>query len=253
METTFDIVDELNAEPSSNETAVVAQPKSELAKPPVTPASGPVGGLSGEFGIEDLRTPYLSLVGKTGKLSEEFQPGSFVYNKEVMLSDGKEPIQPITVLEMHKFWIEDVPYDDDTQAKTWDRLEDAKAEGYSTEYGAEQRVMPSARIIVLIPVPESEGLYSFNHGDKVVHYGRAMWMLQKTAYTSAAKPIITAALSGHLRGGLHLGGWSLTSLKRTSDKNVWYVPVVKKTGMHSPEFRQFLEEEVMTISYGDQA
>ena len=213
--------------------------KQENAQSPAKP--GAPQGISGDVGAEDLRTPYLSLVGKTGQLADEFQPGSFVYNKETVVSDGSKPLD-ITVLKAHKYWIEDVPYEEDIQPKTFDHLEEATAQGFSKEYGAESRVMPCLRSVCMIPVPEeSDAMFSFEG----THYALCLWMLQKTAYTSAAKPVLTAALKGHLRDGIHLAPWELTSTKKSNGKNTWFAPVVKKKPKHSDNLRSFIEEEVL--------
>ena len=72
-------------------------------------SSLPSRPLEGEFLPEDFVLPRLNLVQSVGPLSETFQPGAFVYNKEVTLTDGTQPVS-LTVLRIRKQYQEYVPY-----------------------------------------------------------------------------------------------------------------------------------------------
>jgi hypothetical protein len=218
-----------------------------------------VGGeLEGEFGSSDIQLPYLSLVNKTGQLSNEFTPGHFVYNKQVVVADGKAPM-PITVLGMKKDYVEDIDFDADIMPRTFAKLADAQSEGYSIEYEAEKRVKPRACMLTLVPVPDDYGQYFLpielmeewgEYAGKVVEepptaFALAMWIVQSSAYTSVAKPVATARMSGHLRDGLHHGLWLLQSELKSYKQNSWMAPRIRAAGKHSPDFIKWLEAEVL--------
>ncbi len=234
-------------------TALATQEKPQDAAAPaisksggggaLAPALPPVQGLDGEWGAGDIQIPRLSLVQKSGNLADnpEFQPGCYVFNKEIVVGDGKEPFA-VTALSARKYYMEELPFDEEAMPQIFDRLEDARKAGFTLEWDTEEpRVKECADLVVLLPVPKEYA--TFEYGGQ--GYARALWTLVSSAYNSAARPIATAAMCGHLRGGLHLGGWELTSDLRKNQRNSWYVPVVRAQGLHAPEFIQFLEEEVL--------
>ena len=96
-------------------------------KAAISAYNGPGG--SG-WDVEDIRIPYFSLVQKTGTLSNEFDPGGFVFNKELWIGDGKEPVQ-ITVLRADKYFVEDCEFDPEIRPKRFNTREEFLAEGFS--------------------------------------------------------------------------------------------------------------------------
>jgi len=238
-----------------DEEALASASGTELAAPGQFDDSG----LGGEWGNEDLNIPYLSLVNKTGNLSDHFTPGTFVFNKEVVVADGKTPIE-ITVLTAQKYYVEDIPFDPDILPKRFFRLEDARAEGYSLEWEAEKRVKPCAALTILVPVPMEYGIFMVPEnvavevakqaaaklrGDPVTSYAKAAMICQGGAFKSVGKPVATAGLTGHLRDGLHKGGWSLTSELRSNNKNSWYAPVIRANGRHPAAFADWVTREAL--------
>jgi hypothetical protein len=217
------------------------------------------GELDGEFGASDFKLPYLSLVNKTGQLSNDFQPGSFLYNKEVVVSDGKEPFL-VTALGMKKDYVEDIEFDSEIMPRSFTRLADAEGEGYSLDYEADKRVKERAMILTLVPVPEDYGtFFAPDHlteflaeqadrlfsGKPRMSWALAMWIVQSSAYNAVAKPLATAKMGGHLRGGLHHGPWVLQSELKNYRSNSWYAPRIRSGGRHSPEFIQWIEQTVL--------
>jgi len=239
-----------NAEEKPEETGIVA------------PGQFSDSGLEGEWDTSDLRTPYFSLVAKTGSLSDSFTPGSFVFNKEIEVGDGKDPAF-ITVLDAKKYYIEDIEFDPDIQPRRFDRLEEARAEGFSTEWGAEKRVKSAASLIVLVPVPSEYATFmppkevrdAINGSDSAKKlkrkilgddqgFARAMWIVQSSAYNTVGKAVATAIIGGHLKGGAWKGPWAITSELRTMKKNSWFVPLAKAAGLHPANVVEWIESEV---------
>jgi len=194
----------------------------------------------GEFDADDLRTQYLSLVAKTADLADTFGAGSFVLNKEVKIGNGKDPAD-ITILSIKKHFEELVPFGEDITPRIFDKKEDATAAGYSVHWEAKQRVGPVLTCRILLEVPEGFGMSTFE--DK--EYAEATWVLQKTAYKSAALDVIKARSKGHLKDGLWKGGWGLTSSLKTGGNGSWYVPVLKKDARHTDEFVKWVETEIL--------
>ena len=221
-----------------------------------TGISAPAGmtGLSGDFSQKDFVIPGLKIVGKTGVLSDEFTPGNILYNKEVVLSDGKDPVMLIP-LSLRKVWVEDVEYDSEIMPRRFESLAEAHVAGYSDEWGAEKRVVEQATIIFLVPIEEGhanieapESLHPFirkqneRAGCKEPKFGytRAMFVCQGSAYNAVAKPLITAGFSGHLRNGLHHGTFAFTSHIKTFKTNSWWAPKLVSAGRNSPEMVKWL-------------
>lgn len=226
-------------ETSENALPVAKQESRVLAPVTTTP---PIKGLTGEWGTGDIQIPRLSLVQKSGTLADEFPKGAFVFNKELVIGDGNQPFD-ITVLSARKYYQEDLPFgESDELPRVFERLEDARAAGFTTDWDSNlPRVKEAADLVVLIPVPLEYATVRFNDRG----YTRALWTLVSSAYNSAAKPIVTAAVCGHLREGIHRGGWDVTSALRTNQRNSWYVPVVRARGLHQSTFLNFVEESVL--------
>lgn len=226
---------------TSESTAPVAKHESRTLAP-ITTTPPPTTGLAGEWGTADIQISRVALVQKSGTLADEFPKGAFVFNKEIVVGNGDKPFE-MTVLSARKYYIEDLPFgESEDMPQIFDRLEDARAAGFTTDWDSDRpRVKEAADLVVLIPVVDSHATFSFcGQG-----YARALWTMVSSAYNSAAKPIATAAVCGHLRDGLHMGGWNVTSSIRTNQRNSWYVPVVRPCGLHTAEFVQFLEAEVL--------
>ncbi len=232
------------AEAPSKETSESAAPVAKQEAHALAPVASmpPVTGLTGEWGTKDIQIPRLSLVQKSGTLADEFPKGSFVFNKELVVGDGNQSFE-LTILSARKYYMEDLPFgESDEMPRIFDRLEDARAAGFTTEWDSDRpRVKEAADLVVLVPMPLDHATFSFGGNG----YTRALWTLVSSAYNSAAKPMVTAAVCGHLRDGVHRGGWDVTSSLRSNQRNSWYVPVVRARGLHQEEFLEFIESEVL--------
>ena len=78
MKTSFSKKDKEAVEANEDKALAVSENKS----PTITNRNA---GVDGEFKASDFLIPRINLVGKTGNLSNNFQPGSFVFNKELVV------------------------------------------------------------------------------------------------------------------------------------------------------------------------
>ena len=216
---------------SKEEGAIIEAPMASLS------VNTLAGQVEGEFSAKDFTVPRLNLVAKTGELSNTFQPGSFVYNREVVIGDGKKPAK-ITFLRLQKIYIQDVVYGSDQIAKTFNRLSDVRAAGGALANDPEaeadtDRYSEALQTIIAIEAPDKDNpLFPFAVGDK--QYGLAQWLMAKSAYRSAGKQVFTDSQL-FLKSGLHTAYYELTSKIRTSPSGSYFVPQLKIGGKHAPE------------------
>lgn len=220
-----------------------AEEENETTEVVTTSSGGDLSTYNGAGGsgwdVADIRIPYLSLVQKSGNLSNEFAPGSFVFNKELVVADGKEPIE-LTVLRADKYFVEDIDYDPDIRPKRFNTREEFLAEGYSLDYNAEMKVKEAAELVVLVPVEKEHAVFTDKDD---TGYVRAAWICQSSAFGTVGRTVATAMMAGHLKDGVHKGKWALTSELRSSKAMSWFVPIVRSMGRHDGEFLEFLETQ----------
>jgi hypothetical protein len=232
-----------DAAPAEPQTAP-QEPSNALAERPAATVGfvTPNSSMEGEFDMRDIQIPRLSQVQKVGNLSDSFAPGAFVYNKEVVVSDGKTPMKLI-VAKVTKKFIESLPFGSEAIARVYNRVEDARADGlvYGVK-GAENAVVEFADMIVLLEKPETaneaaDALFTSEFEGK--SYGLALWTLRSSAYSAAAKPVITTVMQNKsLRAGTWT--WDLTSELRKNGQNSWYVPKIRISGKTKPELVDYL-------------
>ncbi len=244
---------ELDAEAPGN-TAVLEPEASPSKQTPVVQQSSAVsplntsdGDTEGEVNSKDIRLPRLNIVQKSGKLNDDFTPGSIVFDKELNLSDGKGPIS-LTALKIQKLYQEKLEYDPDGPTpRVFKTADEVRRAGGTTEYEVAQAdgtpyFRPMANILVLIEAPttittdqkDSYFIYEFEGRAYTV----AMWTVTGSGYTGAAKPIFSAKAL-RLKNGLTLGAWSLTTELKRDARNSWYAPVLKAGGKNSEAFVEF--------------
>lgn len=212
------------------EVAIIEAPMAKLA------VNTLAGQVEGEFSAKDFTVPRLNLVAKSGELSNTFQPGSFIYNREVVIGDGKKPAK-ITFLRIQKIYMQDVVYGSDQIAKTFNRLADVRATGaLSNDPEAEadtDRYTEALQTILAVEAPDKNNpLFPFTIGDN--QYGLAQYLMAKSAYRSAGKQVFTDSQL-FLKAGLHTASYELTSKIRTSPSGSYFVPHLKISSKHSPE------------------
>jgi len=200
------------------------------------------GGVAGEIGRSDLNMPRLSLVQSVGPMSELFKPGQLVLNKETVLTDGDKPVTVI-VINIKKAYKENLKYEEDgPMPRVLNTLAEVKAEGGTVEYAGDEPPswIPYANTLILVESTEDNPAFPFEHNGKF--YAAALWTLQKTSYTRAAKAIFTAAEYA-LRGKpLCAGRWSLGTKREKLGQNFVYVPVFRMTGKNDDAFVAWVKE-----------
>lgn len=221
-----------------------ATPAPKKALAPVAPASPAIvtedTDLEGEISRSDIRLPRINIVQKVGQLSNLFGPGSILFNKEVVLSNGKTPVE-IVPLRLKKVYQQDLAYGSEETALVFERAEEVRAAGGSLQWGDDNYFTEVAHVQVAVVRPddcpeELEALFPFEHGDKV--YGCAMWTLKGSGFTSAGRTLITAR-TALLRDGLHTGRFMLSTELKNNAKNSWYAPVLKFAGRNTEEASSF--------------
>ena len=229
------------AEPTAAAEAIdTTATTTELAVPTAAPLSL-MGEVSGEVSQTDIVIPRLNLCQSVGPLSELFNPGEIVLNKEVVLSDGTTPVE-LTVLSLHKQWEEDIPYGSGERPSVYDTEAEVQAAGGTTIKRGNQKPThkPIAHAYVLIKAPENVvGDFPFEF--KGARYALCVWSMRGAAFYSAGRALITASAFS-LRDGLFNGAWSLTTRKEKFPMGSVYVPVLRSNGRHrDPEFTDFIK------------
>jgi hypothetical protein len=236
-------VTEVSQPADKSDTLVVSEPK-PLATQSVSPPKAP--GVSGEVSISDIKLPRINLVQKVGGLADNFTPGSILFEKTVVLSDGKTPFD-MTPLQIHKKYQRKVAWGegDGEAPETYNTLAEVRAAGGSTIWGDENYFQEVADIQVAIPCPEGADdagvtdLFPYEFAGK--HYAVAIWTVSSSGYTALAKPLITASVS-LLRNGLFTGHYNVASEIRKNAKNSWYAPTATFAGKHTPEAAEFFKQ-----------
>jgi len=231
------ITDSVTQAVQETKTEIVPAQSKAIAIP--TPVNN---GIEGEVSRHDIKLPRINLVQKVGDLSNLFTPGIFLFNKEVILSNGKTPFD-VTVLRLRKQYQQDLPYGSEELPQAFDTAEEVINSGGSLKWGDENYYKEIAHVQLAMEKPsdcpaELEGLFPHVFEDK--QYGVAIWTLTGSAFTSAGKTLITAAYT-LLKAGLHTGKFAVTSEIKKNAKNSWYAPVLKFAGKHSPEATAFFE------------
>jgi hypothetical protein len=234
------------AKPAPQEEAVEETSESTLAvresSEVAMPIQGMDGQIQGEFSRRDLTIPKLNLVNKTGELSNTFPAGSFLYNREVVIGDGKKPC-PITITRMAKFYLQDLPYGSGEMPKNFSTLRDVRAAGgaLANDPEAEEgvdRYSEAMTCIVLVKSPEkNHALFPFEYNGEF--YALAQWLLTKSAYKQTGRKLFTDSQLA-LRAGVDTASYELTSSIRTNSQGSWYVPVVKLGAKHDEKFVEFV-------------
>jgi hypothetical protein len=247
------------ADPSTS-TATAEAPASSSAvavresQAPALPTPPNHAQVEGEIDPSDLNMDRVNLVQKSGNLGDNFEPGSFVLAKEVVLAKKGESFE-FVVLKIKKSYQEDLPYDpsgNGEMPRRFNTAQEVREAGGSLKWGDPGYYRDFATALVLIPAPE--GITQDEKESKFIYedaegkaYALALWNFVKTGYTAAAKKIFTAGMIGHLKGGYELGAWSCGSELKSAAGNSWYQPVLKPAGKTTPEFQAFAKEVLSTL------
>jgi len=212
------------------------------------------GNFFGDWDSDDVRLSRINLVHKTSneELITNFGIGAFCLEKEVKLSDGKEPFV-VTAVRAKKDYIQKVPFGSNFDAKRFDTIDQVRKANFSTNYsdytGKENSpyVMKRAHIEFVIAAPEGadqDALDLFPYEFEGKQYARAIFTVSSSAYTSVAKELATLTDKNRvMRKGAQYGKLELTSKTQSGKGDLsWKVPVIKYAGENTPEFVAFVEE-----------
>jgi len=181
---------------------------------------------------DDIVFPRINLVQKSGKLCDDFAPGTFLFEKQVVLAKPGDEFVAV-VLDDKKYFQEKVEYGSPDFGQRAENEEEVRAKGGTVTWGIPDRpyYQSVADFLMAIPAPAGatqEQLDTFPFIDKSgTHWAMAIYTVAASAYTSLAKRIFTDKLYT-LKDGLHLGEYRIHSELKRNAANSWYVPV---TGM----------------------
>jgi len=205
-----------------------------------------------DAGMDDIITPRLNLVAKTGDLSNAFQPGTYVFNKIVALNKDNKTGINITVLKAVKQFQEIIKPDengDSPMPRRANTPEEVAELGGTLKYeqkDVKQLWGPMADLLVMVEQPEGE-LPSEAEGQFYVeidgkNYAPAKWTIAKTAYKSVYPHIKTAVTTWAMKDGLISAKWKLSATLEKGKAFSWWQPLIKGAGLNTPETIALLKE-----------
>lgn len=208
--------------------------------------SEPTATLQGDWNISDINIPRVNLVQKMSPTSEDFNLGTFLFDKTIPVTNEQKERAEIVVLTLKKYYEEDKAYGDGELPVRFDTEQQAKDAGYFHKWDktADQdalRYSERADAVLLLPVPLEHAHYEHDG----VGYVKGLLTLKGTSYKSCAKILATAFVNPSLDGKGYKVKWEFGSQKMTSKSISWYVPVAFNRGKHTDEFVQWLENEVL--------
>lgn len=214
-----------------------------VALPPDSPADS-----EGEFLLSDMKLPRINLLQKMSdsNLTKPFGVGSFLYNKEVKLSDGETPWEMVP-LRIKKQYQQNLPYGGDMPI-CFDTADEVMSNGGVLRYDP-ANPMDQSRFDEILHVqlaamcpkdcPEKlSALFPYEHDGK--SYGLAAWTLTGSTFRNVGKLLITHRHT-LLRDGMLHGRYSVTSETRRNAKNEWAAGVAKFAGKNTPEAVAFFQ------------
>lgn len=205
----------------------------------------------------DLRLGRINLAQRVGDLGIAFAPGTVVYDQSLPLIDAPPTNPPNTPSKPFRFvvigfqpkkYVEKVPYG--TQGgQVFDSEQEVVSFGGTLDYTeAQQKKIPLferlATALLLIEQPEGLDAAAFPHSIDGKKYQLALYAMKGSAYTAAARILMTARKIGHLRaGGYRSGFWTFqTLLKKFQNGNAAFVPVVKPAGPSSQAVQNAIKD-----------
>lgn len=196
-------------------------------------------GIYGEVTQEDLRLPRLNLVNKTGDLSNQFTPGSFVIDKEHQITTvekGVAGILKVIPVRVKVEYQEALEYNPEVRPRVFDTAEEVRKNGGRVTWGRGEGIFSKVgHLELLIEKPEklseeagSSFFYIF--GEK--EYARVMYTTSITAYATSASVLLNDKVQGHLRGKDYIAGYYTLGAKTASNaKGTWWIPDMKTAGL----------------------
>ena len=222
----------------------------ESALATYTPTAG-VGEVAGDIDDSDIKFPRLELVYGVGAVSELFDAGDIVYNRDVRLASKGNPVV-MTVASLTKYYMEVLPFDPtgETRPRLFQTKVEVQEAGLWIDWRDNQKppVSDCATLLVVLECPEdvddSSFPMTFTEEDGTVRsLAVAQWVVRNTSYTRVAKQVISAQ-AFFLRGNLLRGRWELRALRQKSGDFVTTLPAFRCLGTNSDAYQAFLQENL---------
>jgi hypothetical protein len=212
----------------------------ELAVPTAHISSGCI---EGEITTHDLKVPRLNLAQKSGKLGDDFPPGSFVFEQQVLIANPGSSFVAVP-LRMKKYYQEKVEFGTDQIPRKANTSAEVRSLGGTTNYDLKDELpwfQDIADIRLAIQAPDDlDEQYSefFPYSDGTNNYALAIYTVASSAYTSLAKRFITDG-EYLLKGALYSGRYEISGELRKGANNSWYVPVGKFISKNTEDQSEF--------------
>lgn len=200
-----------------------------------------LGVVDGDVSATDIQLPRLSLVYGVGKLSAEFNPGSFVLAGENLLVQKNEPLNVI-ILQATQYWKEYTTkemFDNGQLPRSFTTAAEVHEAGGTTEWNGPvgptfKRAM-QLKMLIEQPANVICGLFGVTIGD--TKYAPAKWDVDKSAYTRIGPVVNSAARFTLAEKGLLGAVFELRTKSETSKKsgNVVVVPTIKIARFNTDE------------------
>jgi len=209
----------------------------------------PMPQFSGDWDYNDTRKPRINLVHKTSdsELIEKFGIGSFVFQKEVKLSNGKDPLL-VTALRAGKDFIQKLPFGAPDMPLVFKTKDEVLANGGSfnkKDEATQSYYIPRAHILFLVEMPEKtddEDSSMFPYEFEGKQYGLAVLTVSSSAFTATAVELATLCnFNAVMRKGMEYGKLELTSAQRMSPRYSWIVPEIRFKSENDANFVKFIQ------------
>ena len=196
---------------------------------------------------DDIVLPRINLVQKSGKLCDDFAPGTFLFEKQVVLAKPAEDFG-LVILGDKKYFQEKVEFGSPDFGRRAGDEEEVRALGGTVTWGVADKpyFQSVADFMVAIAAPqgatqEQLDMFPFLAKDGS-RYAAAVYTVAASAYTSLAKRVFTDKLFT-LKDGLHLAEYRVHSELKRNAANSWYVPVSSMPKRYNDaEKARFFEE-----------
>jgi hypothetical protein len=199
--------------------------------------------IEGEITVSDLKVPRLNLSQKSGNLGDDFPPGSFVFEKQVLVAAPGGTLTAVP-LRMRKYYQEKVEFGVDQQARKANTSAEVRALGGTTDYDLKDELpwfqdIADIRLAVQAPSDLDEQFSEFfPYSDGKNQYAVAIYTVASSAYTSLAKKLMTDG-QYLLKGELYAGCYEISSELRKGANFSWYIPVGKFVEKNTTEQTEF--------------
>lgn len=213
-----------------------------------------LGTLSDNFDASDFKIDRLNLVQSIGDLANEFPPGSFVFNKEVALTNpgskgnefGDELV--FTLLSPNKFYQEDIPFDSDKQPLRATTTAEVTSKGGTLKWVEDEKpswkTMLDLYILVKAPNEDFNDLFSLT-GTDGCKYEVMNYMLNGRNLKKAGKEIMTRVFKLAKQGRpFYCHPWKIAARKETEGAYTTVVATTSPLSNHDDEMIQWIKDTV---------